>query len=162
LIAVDCRIIAPTLGDLVIPFYICTVARIIGIDFGMKRTGLAWTDPLQIIATGLETVATSTLVPHLQTLLKKEQVEKIILGYPTRLDGSDTDTTQPVLTLKRKLETTFPGVPVVLWDEQFSSKKAMQAMIAGGVSKKNRRDKALIDKVSATLILQDYLATNSL
>ncbi|MEY3445203.1 MAG: Holliday junction resolvase RuvX [Bacteroidota bacterium] len=143
-------------------FYICTVARIIGIDFGMKRTGLAWTDPLQIIATGLETVATDILVPHLQTLLKKEQVEKIVLGHPTRLDGSDTDTTQPVLALKRKLEATFPTIPVVLWDEQFSSKKAMRAMIDGGVSKKNRRDKALIDKVSATLILQDYLATNSL
>jgi putative Holliday junction resolvase len=150
------------LGDSPIPFYICTVARIIGIDFGMKRTGLAWTDPLQIIATGLETVATDILVPHLQTLLKKEQVEKIVLGHPTRLDGSDTDTTQPVLALKRKLEATFPSIPVVLWDEQFSSKKAMRAMIDGGVSKKNRRDKALIDKVSATLILQDYLATNSL
>ncbi|MBK9454018.1 MAG: Holliday junction resolvase RuvX [Bacteroidetes bacterium] len=138
------------------------MARIIGIDFGMKRTGLAWTDPLQIIATGLETVATDILVPHLQTLLKKEQVEKIVLGHPTRLDGSDTDTTQPVLALKKKLEATFPTIPVVLWDEQFSSKKAMRAMIDGGVSKKNRRDKALIDKVSATLILQDYLATNSL
>ena len=162
------------------------MARIIGIDFGMKRTGLAWTDPLQIIATGLETVATDILVPHLQTLLKKEQVEKIVLGHPTRLDGSDTDTTQPVLALKKKLEATFPTIPVVLWDEQFSSKKAMRAqlrqrgsglhprlhlrrqvrarrsVVSPFVSKKNRRDKALIDKVSATLILQDYLATNSL
>jgi putative holliday junction resolvase len=142
--------------------YICTVARIIGIDFGLKRTGLAWTDPLQIIATGLETVATDDLLPHLKRLLQKEKVEKIVLGMPTRLDGSDTDTTQPVLALKQKLEVAFPGIPVVLWDEQFSSKKAMQAMIQGGVSKKNRRDKALIDKVSATIILQDYLAANSL
>ncbi|MFN8397023.1 MAG: Holliday junction resolvase RuvX [Bacteroidia bacterium] len=138
------------------------MARIIGIDYGMKRTGLAWTDPLKIIATGLETVATDTLVPHLQTLLKKEQVERIVLGYPTRLDGTDTDTTQPVLALKKKLEETFPGIPVTLWDEQFSSKKAMRAMIDGGVSKKNRRDKALIDKVSATLILQEYLSAYSL
>jgi putative holliday junction resolvase len=138
------------------------VARIIGIDYGMKRTGLAWTDPLQIIATGLETVLTDDLVPHLQKLLQKENVEKIVLGMPTRLDGSDTDTTQPVLALKQRLETLFPAIIVVLWDEQFSSKKAMQAMIQGGVSKKNRRDKALIDKVSATLILQDYLASNSI
>lgn len=138
------------------------MARIIGIDYGLKRTGLAWTDPLKIIATGLETVATDILVPHLQTLLKKEQVERIVLGYPTRLDGTDTDTTQPVLALKKKLEETFPGVPVTLWDEQFSSKKAMRAMIDGGVSKKNRRDKALIDKVSATLILQEYLSAYSL
>lgn len=138
------------------------MARIIGIDYGLKRTGLAWTDPLKIIATGLETVATDTLIPHLQTLLKKEQVERIVLGYPTRLDGTDTDTTQPVLTLKKKLEETFPGIPVTLWDEHFSSKKAMRAMIDGGVSKKNRRDKALIDKVSATIILQEYLSAYSL
>lgn len=117
---------------------------------------------MQIIATGLETVATEGLVPHLQALLKKEPVERIVLGMPTRLDGSDTDTTQPVLALKKRLETTFPAIPVSLWDEQFSSKKAMRAMIEGGVSKKNRRDKALIDKVSATIILQDYLASNSI
>ncbi|MFM2375847.1 MAG: putative pre6S rRNA nuclease [Bacteroidota bacterium] len=138
------------------------MARIIGIDFGMKRTGLAWTDPLQIISSGLETVATDQLVSHLQNLLKKEQVEKFVLGHPTRLDGTDTDTTQPVLALKKKLESVFPGIPVMLWDEQYSSKRAMQAMIQGGASKKTRRDKALIDKVSATIILQDYLAAHSL
>lgn len=138
------------------------MARIIGIDFGLKRTGLAWTDPLQIIATGLETVPTADLLPHLQKLLLKESVEKIVLGMPYKLDGSDTDTTQPVLSLQTKLQTTFPSVKIVLWDEQYSSKKAMQAMIQGGVSKKDRRNKALIDKVSATLILQDYLASNSL
>jgi putative holliday junction resolvase len=133
-----------------------------GIDYGMKRTGLAWTDPLQIIATGLDTVPTQDLVPYMQKLLLKEKVEKIVLGMPYKLDGSDTDTTQPVLNLQKKLATTFPTVQIVLWDEQYSSKKAMQAMIAGGVSKKGRRDKALIDKVSATIILQDYLASNSL
>jgi putative holliday junction resolvase len=138
------------------------VARIIGIDYGLKRTGLAWTDPLQIIATGLETVATHELMPRLQVLLQKEKVEKIVLGMPYKLDGSDTDTTQPVLNLQKKLETAFPEVKIVLWDEQYSSKKAMQAMIQGGVSKKDRRDKALIDKVSATIILQDYLVSNSL
>lgn len=138
------------------------MSRIICIDFGLKRTGLAWTDPLQIIATGLETVATPDLVPRLKTLFQQEAIERIVLGMPTRLDGSDTDTTQPVLDLKKRLESVFPGTLVTLWDEQFSSKKALRAMIEGGVSKKNRRDKALIDKVSATLILQDYLAHNSL
>jgi putative holliday junction resolvase len=138
------------------------VARIMGIDYGMKRTGLAWTDPLQIIATGLDTVPTHELVPYMQKLLLKEKVEKIVLGMPYKLDGSDTDTTQPVLTLQKKLVAAFPDVQIVLWDEQFSSKKAMQAMIQGGVSKKDRRDKALIDKVSATIILQDYLACNSI
>ena len=138
------------------------MARILAIDYGGKRTGIAVTDPLQIIATGLETVPTQDLVPHLQKLLLKEKVEKIVLGMPYKLDGSDTDTTQPVLNLQKKLETSFPTVLIVLWDEQFSSKKAMQAMIQGGVSKKDRRDKALIDKVSATIILQDYLASNSL
>ena len=150
------------LGDSAIPSYICNVARIIGIDFGLKRTGLAWTDPMQIIATGLETVLSPDLVPRLQVLLQKEQVEKIVLGMPYKLDGSDTDTTRPVLNLQKKLAALFPTVQIVLWDEQYSSQKAMQAMIQGGVSKKNRRDKALIDKVSATIILQDYLSSNSL
>jgi len=138
------------------------VGRIIGIDFGLKRTGLAWTDPLQIIATGLETVPTADLLPHLKTLLQRENVEAIVLGMPYKLDGTDTDTTQPVLQLQQQLRATFPQVKTLLWDEQYSSKKAMQSMIQGGVSKKKRRDKALIDKVSATLILQDYLASNSL
>jgi putative holliday junction resolvase len=138
------------------------VGRIIGIDFGLKRTGLAWTDPLKIIATGLETVPTDTLLPHLKTLVQKENVEAIVLGMPYKLDGSDTDTTQPVLNLQKQLIATFPQLKIALWDEQYSSKRAMESMIAGGVSKKKRRDKALIDKVSATLILQDYLASNSL
>ena len=138
------------------------MARIMSIDYGMKRTGLAWTDPLQIIATGLDTVPTHELLARLQVILQKEKVEKIVLGMPLKLDGSDTDTTQPVLAFQRKLETTFPDVKIVLWDEQYSSKKAMQAMIQGGVSKKDRRDKSLIDKVSATIILQDYLVSNTL
>jgi putative Holliday junction resolvase len=136
--------------------------RIISIDYGLKRTGLAWTDPLKIIATGLETVPTAELMPYLKGLLAKEAVERIVLGMPLRLDGSDTDTTQPVRRLKAELEKAFPTVPVSLWDEAFSSKKAMQAMVQGGLSKKARRDKATIDRVSATIILQEFLASNSL
>lgn len=138
------------------------MGRIIGIDYGMKRTGLAWTDPLQIISTGLETVETPSLIARLTALIQKEPVEGIVLGMPYKLDGSPTDTTQAVLDLHKKLQSLFPNLRIDLWDEQFSSKRAMQTMIQGGVSKKKRRDKALIDQVSATIILQDYLAHRAL
>lgn len=131
--------------------------RIIAIDYGLKRTGLAWTDPLQIIATALETVPTDTLVDRLKALLAKESVEAIVLGYPTRLDGEDTDTTAPVKALAEKLKALFPDKEIAFQDEQFTSKMAMEAMIRGGVPKKKRRDKALVDQVSAVLILQDFL-----
>jgi putative Holliday junction resolvase len=131
--------------------------RIVAIDYGLKRTGLAWTDPLQIIATALETVPTETLLDRLKAIMAKEKVETIVLGWPTRLDGSDTDTTAPVRELGEKLTGLYPDVRIAFQDEQFSSRNAMQAMIQGGVPKKKRRDKALIDQVSAVLILQDYL-----
>jgi putative holliday junction resolvase len=131
--------------------------RIVAIDYGLKRTGLAWTDPLQIIATALETVLTETLLDRLKALVAKEQIEAIVLGWPTRLDGSDTDTTAPVRELAEQLKRLYPMLRIDFQDEQFSSKDAMQAMIRGGVPKKKRRDKALIDRVSAVLILQDYL-----
>jgi putative holliday junction resolvase len=131
--------------------------RIVAIDYGLKRTGLAWTDPLQIIATALETVPTETLLDRLKAIMAKEKVEAIVLGWPTRLDGSDTDTTAPVRALAEQLKGLYPTLRIDFQDEQFSSKNAMQAMIQGGVPKKKRRDKALIDQVSAVLILQDYL-----
>ena len=117
---------------------------------------------MQIIATGLETVETPALLARLKVLFEKEKLEGIVLGMPYKLDGSPTDTTQPVLDLHEKLKRTFPTLKIDLWDEQFSSKQAMRAMIAGGVPKKKRRDKALIDQVSATIILQDYLAHKAL
>ena len=138
------------------------MGRIIGIDFGLKRTGLAWTDPMQIIATGLETVETPKLMARLRELFEKENLEGIVLGMPYKLDGSPTDTTQPVLNLHKKLKATFPNLRIDLQDEQYSSKRAMQTMIGGGVPKKKRRNKALIDQVSATIILQDYLAEKPL
>lgn len=138
------------------------MARIIGIDYGLKRTGLAWTDPLQIIATGLDTVETPRLQDRLKEIIQKEPVEAIVIGMPTKLDGSPTDTTAGVLKLEQQLKSLYPQLKIALWDEQFSSKKAMQAMIQGGMSKKGRRDKAMIDKVSATIILQEYLAQHAL
>lgn len=133
--------------------------RIIAIDYGGKRSGLAWTDPLQIIATALETVATGDLLARLKQLVAKEEVEGFLLGLPARLDGSDTHMSQPVREFRKKLEKTFPGLPVTFWDEQFTSRMAGQALIEAGVSKKKRRQKGILDRVSATLILQEYLAS---
>lgn len=135
------------------------MSRIISIDYGLRRTGLAWTDPLQIIASGLDTVATSQLMNELKAMVAKEPVEGFLLGWPTRLDGSDTNSTEAVRKFKARLEKTFPKLYVQLWDEQFTSKMAVQAMVAAGVSRKKRREKGSIDRMSATLILQEYLAS---
>ncbi len=135
------------------------MSRIISIDYGLKRTGLAWTDPLQIIASGLDTVHTPQLMNKLKELVAKEPVEGFVLGWPTRLDGRDTNCTGEIRNFKARLDKTFPKLYVELWDEQFTSKMAVQAMVAAGVSKKKRREKGSIDRMSATLILQEYLAS---
>ncbi|RMG54311.1 MAG: Holliday junction resolvase RuvX [Bacteroidetes bacterium] len=133
------------------------MARILGIDYGLKRTGLAWTDPLQMIATALDTVDTPRLEAYLQDLVRREAIEAIVLGFPTRPDGRDTDATAAVRVFADQVRALFPDLTLHLQDERFSSRRAMEAMIAGGVSKKRRRDKQLINAVSATLILQDFL-----
>lgn len=133
------------------------MGKIIAIDFGLKRTGLAITDESKIIAFGLETVDSKKLMEYLIAFFQKEKIEKIVLGEPKRLDGSDAHITQNVYLLKQALEKQFPEVPVILHDERFTSKMAFDAMIAGGLKKKQRQDKAMIDKVSATIILQEYL-----
>lgn len=133
------------------------MARVIAIDYGKKRTGLAWTDPLEMIASALETVPTERLAERLKTLVAQEDVRGFVLGMPTRLDGSDTDSTPAVRGFERKLRKMFPDREVTLWDEQFTSKMAVQAMVRAGFSKKKRRDKSLVDQISATLILQEYL-----
>lgn len=133
------------------------MGKIIAIDFGLKRTGLAITDESKLFAFGLETVDSKKLMDYLIELLKKEKIETIVLGEPKRLDGSDAHVTQNVYLLKEALEKQFPGVPVELHDERFTSKMAFDAMIAGGLKKKQRQDKGMIDKVSATIILQEFL-----
>jgi putative Holliday junction resolvase len=133
------------------------MARIMAIDYGLKRTGLAWTDPLQIIATGIGSVETIILETELKKLMASEVVEAIVLGYPTRGDGSDTDATAAVRTFLDTLKSWFPAMPVHLWDERFTSKMAFQSMIDAGLKQKKRRDKHLINEISATLILQEYL-----
>ncbi|HSI90063.1 MAG TPA: Holliday junction resolvase RuvX [Adhaeribacter sp.] len=138
------------------------MARILAIDYGNKRTGLAVTDPLQIIANGLETVPTHTLVAYLKAYFLREPVEALVLGMPKRLDNTDTDTTASVKALARRLAKEFPEVPVHLVDERFTSRIAQQTMLAGGLKKKDRQNKATVDMVSATIILQSYLESKAL
>lgn len=135
----------------------CGVSRIIAIDYGLKRTGLAWTDPDQIIATGIGSFDTQQLKNKLKKLVDEADIEGILLGYPTRLDGSDTHSTSAVREFEKWLIKVFPKLYIKRWDERFTSKMAMDAMIAGGVKKKKRRDKHLINELSATILLQEYL-----
>lgn len=133
------------------------MARILAIDYGKKRTGLAVTDPLQLIATGLTTVATHDLIPYLKKYLVQEQVELFLMGEPKNLDGGATDATALVTECVRILQKNFPQVPVKKVDERFTSKMAFQTMIDSGLKKKDRQNKALVDEISATIILQEYL-----
>lgn len=134
------------------------MARILAIDLGTKRTGLAVTDPLQILANPLETIETSQLIFFLKSYCAKEEVETLVLGLPIRLDGQDNEMTPRVMKLKEDLQQVFPGKKIALVDERFTSKMAMQSMIAMGSKKKDRREKAgNLDKVSAAIILQSYL-----
>jgi len=137
------------------------MARILAIDYGKKRTGLAVTDPLQIIANGLTTVNTQELFDYLKTYIAKEDVEKIIIGLPYQLDGSPTDATPSVLHCIRRLKNSFPAIPVVPVDEQFSSKMASRAMVEMGMKKKDRQKKELVDEIAATILLQEYMQANS-
>ncbi len=133
------------------------MARIMAIDYGSKRVGLAVTDPLQIIASALETIEEPKIWNYLQTYFTKEAVELVLLGYTTQEDGSDTDSSPLIRAFLAKFNTTFPEKKIVLRDESFTSKQAMQAMIAAGASKKQRKIKGNLDKLSATIILQEYL-----
>lgn len=131
--------------------------RILALDYGLKRTGLAWTDPQQIIATGIGTEPTETLPAKLADLMAREEIEAIVLGYPTRSDGSDTHATEAVRQLAEQLRRDYPAVALHLWDERFTSKIAFRAMLESGMSKKRRRDKALIDQTSAVIMLQEFM-----
>lgn len=133
------------------------MARILAIDYGKKRTGLAVTDPLKIIANGLTTVDTQQLFDFLKQYISKEEVEKIIIGLPYQLDGTPTDATPSVLHCIRRLKNTFPTIPIVPVDEQFSSKMASRAMVDMGMKKKDRQKKELIDEIAATILLQEYM-----
>ncbi|MTI41748.1 Holliday junction resolvase RuvX [Fulvivirga lutimaris] len=137
------------------------MGRILAIDFGTKRVGLASTDPLQIIASPLDTVPNKEILTYLKSYLSKEGVDKIIVGMPKNLQNEDTHSTESVRKFVLKLEKTFPEVKVITADERFTSKMAFQTMIDGGLKKKDRQNKETVDKVSATIILQSYLQSNS-
>ncbi len=133
------------------------MARVLSIDYGIKRTGLAVTDPLQIIARGLTTITSHQLIPFLKNYFLKETVELILIGEPKNLDDTATDATQIVKQVIQKLEKEFPLIPIKTVDERFTSKMASRAMIDMGMKKKQRRDKALVDEIAATILLQEYL-----
>lgn len=133
------------------------MARILAIDYGGKRTGLAVTDPLQIIATGLETIESRELIPWLKKYLLQKEVELIIIGLPKNWDESDTHGTPLVEAAIKKIQKEFPAVPLKTVDERYSSKMAKDAMLEMGMKKKDRRDKKNVDLIAATIILQEYL-----
>lgn len=133
------------------------MGRKLAIDFGLKRTGIALTDERNIIASPYDTVESQLLMNHLKEMISQYEVDTIVLGEPKRLDGSDTHISENVRLLKIALESTFAGIQVVLIDERFTSSIAVQSLKIGGASKKQRQNKALVDKVSAAIILQSYL-----
>ena len=133
------------------------MARILSIDYGKKRTGIAVTDPLQIIAGGLATVSTSELFDWLKAYLAKEPVERIVIGEPRQPNGQPSENLQRVQQFVNRWRMAVPDVPIEFFDERFTSVLAHQAMLDGGLKKKARQDKALVDEISATIILEDYL-----
>ena len=134
--------------------------RILAIDYGLKRTGLAVTDPLKIIATGLTTIDTHKLFPFLKSYLQQEEVELILIGEPKNLDDSDTHATPLVKKAIQKLKREFPSIPVQSIDERYTSKLARQSMLDMGLKKKQRQNKALVDEIAATIMLQEYLQSH--
>ena len=136
------------------------MSKAIGIDFGLKHTGISISDELGIIATPLKTVSSSDLMQFLKDTVLSENVETMVLGFPLGLNGADTDVTQNVRLLKLALEKQFPLLQIALFDERMTSKIAQRTLIQGA-SKKKRKQKGLIDQMSATIILQDYLKTKS-
>jgi putative Holliday junction resolvase len=133
------------------------MARLLSIDFGKKRTGIAVTDEFQIIASGLTTVETHNLMPFLKDYFAKEKVETVIIGDPKRLNNEPSEVVPLIEQFLVKFSKEFPDIPVKKVDERFTSKIAFQSMIDSGLKKKQRQNKALIDEIAATIILQDYL-----
>ena len=133
------------------------MGRILAIDYGRKRTGIAVSDPLQIIASGLTTVPTHQLMDFLLNYIKQEQVECIIIGHPKQLNNEDSENMKNIVPFINRLKKILPDMPVQLVDERFTSVLAHQTMLAGGLKKKDRQNKALVDEISATIILQSYL-----
>jgi putative Holliday junction resolvase len=137
------------------------MARVVALDYGLKRTGIAVTDELQIIASGLTTVHTVDLMDFLNRYLTEEDVECLVIGKPKQMDNTDSESEPFIRDFIDRLNRRFPELTIKRVDERFTSKLAVQAMIDGGLKKKKRRDKSIVDTVSATLILQNYLRSIS-
>jgi putative Holliday junction resolvase len=133
------------------------MGRIIALDYGRKRTGIAATDPMQMIANSISTVPSAEVISFLQSYVRKEEVDAFVVGYPRQLNNSPSEAVIYIDPFIAVLKKTFPGKEVYLMDERFTSKIAQQTLISGGVKKKDRQNKALIDSVSATIILQSFL-----
>jgi len=136
------------------------LGRIIALDYGKKRTGIAVTDEFQLIASGLTTIATHELLIFLKRYIAEEKVTMIVIGEPKQMDNSPSESERFITPFLAQLKKTFPELPIERQDERFTSKLAVRTMIDGGLKKKQRRDKALIDEISATIILQAYLNRN--
>ncbi len=137
------------------------MARILAFDYGTKRVGIATTDPLQIISTGLDTVHSKDIISYIENYLKTEEVESFVVGMPVNLNNEATSNTQHAKGFVTSLKKKFPTIPVYLEDERYTTKMAMDAMISGGASKSYRRNKENVDKTSAIIILQSFLEKNS-
>ena len=138
------------------------MGRIVAIDYGTKRVGLAATDPLKIIASAIDTIDEPKVIDFLKAYIKVENVELFVVGEPFRFDGSPAQSTAAINKFIDTLKKNFPNIPIDREDESFSSKEAFQTMIDSGITKKKRRDKAIIDRVSATIILKNYMENNGL
>ncbi len=133
------------------------MGRILGIDYGRKRTGVAVTDPLQIIAGNLATVPTHTLMQFIKDYISREQVDLIVIGQPSQLNGQPSESMKYITPFVNRLRKEVPDMPLMMYDERFTSTIAHQAMIDGGMKKSDRRDKNRVDAIAATIILNDYL-----
>lgn len=138
------------------------MGRILAIDYGSKRTGLAVTDPMRIIATALEMIESQKLIEYLKNYFSKEQVDEVVIGMPKQLNNQDSEIAPLVRKFVELFKITFPEKPIALADERFTSAQAHRSMLDGGMSKKNRQIKGNVDKISATLILQNYMQTKGL
>lgn len=137
------------------------MGRLLSIDYGRKRCGIAVTDPLRIVATGLTTVASASLIQFLKEYTAKEMVDEIIVGLPTTMRGEPSESMRYITPAINKLKKELPGIEVKFWDERFTSVLAHRSMIEGGMKKMARRDKAAVDEISATIILNDYLQSKN-
>lgn len=133
------------------------MGRILAIDYGKKRTGLAVTDPLRITANPLLTIETKDLINWLQTYFEKEKVDIVVIGHPTQMNGEESESMNYIRPFIANYKKLFPTIPIQMYDERFTSVIAHQAMIAGGMKKKDRQDKAIVDKIAACIILEGYL-----